>query len=101
MKKGDITLLRNLKEGDKFYFCDQNGRIKKTSTAYYVEGQYPKFKCTTVFAEMNILHSFTGPSIVPCEYVTGVENNQYVKVDDLHVLHVKHTLGYGDDEYDY
>ena len=102
MCKGKITLLRNLKEGDKFHFCDQNGRIKG-SDAYYVEGQYPKFHCTTVFAEHNINHYFTGrTSDVDCECVTGVEDTQYAKVDDCAVLHVRHELHFGDNnDYDY
>ncbi len=98
MCKGKITLLKHLKEGDKFQFCEKDGRIKKQAP-YYVEGQYPKFGCTTVFAEHNINHYFTGkPSDVDCENVTGVENNQYVKILDCAVLHVKHNLHYGIDD---
>lgn len=98
MCKGKITLLRNLKEGDKFHFCDQSGKIK-SSEAYYVEGQYPKFHCTTVFAERNITHYFNGaPSSVDCECVTGVENSQYVKIDECAVLHVKHNVVFGEED---
>lgn len=102
MCKGKITLLRNLKEGDKFQFCDQTGKLKST-TEYYVEGQYPKFRCTTVFAEHNITHYFNGrTSNVDCDKVTGVENIQYVKIVECAVLHVEHCVHYGnDDEYDY
>lgn len=102
MCKGKVTLLRNLNEGDKFYFCDQNGRIKNSATAYFVEGQYPKFKCTTVFAEKNINHYFSGKnSDVNCHNVTGVENNQYVKIEECNVLHVHHTLSWGHDNDEY
>ena len=101
MCKGKVTLLKNLKEGDKFYFCDQTGK-QKSAAAYYVEGQYPKFHCTTVFAEHNVTHYFNGnPSDVDCENVTGVENNQYVKIIECAVLHVHHVVRFGNDEYDY
>ena len=98
MCKGKITLLRNLKEGDKFQFCDQTGKIK-SHKEYYVEGQYPKFGCTTVFAEMYINHFFSGRnSNVDCKNVTGVEDKQYVKVIDCGVLHVSHELHFGEDD---
>lgn len=76
--KPRITLLANLEEGDKFYFAEENGKLKNT-TPYYVEGQYPKFHCTTVCAEHNIKPCSSGNG-QHMTMVTGVEDVQWVQI---------------------
>lgn len=92
--KPNITKLALLNEGDKFLFVNENGSLK-TERAYFVEGQYPKFKCTTVFAEKNIQHNvaaFDGE--IECKNITGVENSQKVMILEQNVLHVEHGIFY-------
>ena len=71
-----VTLLANLSEGEKFQFANENGTLK-SDREYFVEGQYPKFNCTTVFAKDRIETSRTGDKCT--EMVTAVENDQWVR----------------------
>ena len=97
MKRGQITQLRYLKDGDHFEFIDTKGK-RKGACDYYVEGQYPKFGCTTVYASCHIWHSFSGPSTVDCKDITGVENNQLVRLLDEATWHIKHVIAFNDEE---
>ncbi len=97
MKRGQITQLRYLKDGDHFEFIDAQGK-RKGACDYYVEGQYPKLKCTTVYASCHIWHSFSGPSTVNCKDITGVENNQLVRLLDEATWHIKHVIAYNNEE---
>ena len=100
MKRGQITQLRYLKEGDHFEFIDTQGKRKGTCD-YYVEGQYPKFRCTTVYASCHIWHSFSGPSTVEGKDITPVENTQLVKLLDEATWHINHVIAFNDEDNDY
>ena len=78
-----IKKLSELKEGDKFYFCTENGNTA-SSNNYFVEGQYPKFGCTTIFPEYAIVPIRFSPlrGLKQIEHVTAVANNQYVMTLD-------------------
>lgn len=88
--KPRITLLANLEEGDKFYFAEENGKLKNT-TPYYVEGQYPKFHCTTVCAKHNIKPCSSGNGL-HMTMVTGVEDVQWVQIIQEHAIHTCHKV---------
>ena len=94
-RQKDIRLLKQLKEGDKFRFLSSDAQwisLQKRIIArdYYVEGQYPKFHCTTVCAAENIQ---------PCRdnsqhmtMVTGVEDNQKVVLIKANAIHTCHKV---------
>lgn len=84
-----ITLLANLLEGDKFQFANEDGTLK-SERMYYVEGQYPKFHCTTVCAENNIEKCKDGG--LHMTTVTGVEDIQWVKFVQEEVIHICHKV---------
>lgn len=83
-------MLHLLDEGDKFQFANEDGTLK-SERMYFVEGQYPKFSCTTVCAETNI---------EPCRHndgqhmkmVTGVEDCQWVHLVTEHAIKVCHKV---------
>lgn len=73
--KTNKNLLKYAKEGDEFVFF-KNGTINPTR--YIVEGQYPKFGCTTVSRVDKIKSHIThGRTLGP---VTAVENNQEIRM---------------------
>ena len=92
-----ITQLKNLKDGDKFYFCKEDG-TPASSTNYYVEGQYPRFGCTTIFPEYAIKPIRFNPlrGLKQIEHVTAVNNDQYVMPleEFLDITHVVNEDNY-------
>lgn len=92
--KQQITLLSNLDEGDEFIFVEEqrNGQYKpKNNTHYYVEGQYPKFHCTTVCAKHNIKPCSSGNG-EHMTMITGVENIQWVQIVKEQAIHICHKV---------
>ena len=90
MKKyTNITLLGNLLEGDKFQFANEDGTLK-SERIYFVEGQYPKFHCTTVFGEHSIEKCKDGG--LHTNMVTGVESDQWVRFIQEEVVHTCHKV---------
>lgn len=93
--KVNVTMLSLLDEGDKFQFANEDGTLK-SERIYYVEGQYPKFNCTTVVAEHNIepcmsfgLYKDKGEH---AKVVTGVEDTQWVHLVTRHSIHFCHKV---------
>ena len=93
MSKHQTTLLGNLLEGDKFQFAHENG-TPKSDRIYYVEGQYPKFGCTTVIQEQNIRKCNSGG--LHATMVTGVESDQWVNFIQEEVIHVCHKVTFNE-----
>lgn len=102
-KTGQITQLRNLKEGDEFYFVNYEKKVKNLSgtdrdkyvlnaTTYYVEGQYPKFHCTTVCRKSNVKPCSSGG--LHMTQVTGVEDTQEVRLVNAGIIHTCHKVTY-------
>lgn len=69
------NLLKYLQEGDEFVFW-KNGTINPTR--YIVEGQYPKFHCTTISRVENIQkHIVHGRCLGK---VTAVKDDQEIRL---------------------
>ena len=84
-EKHIYTQLKYLSSGDRFAFVKPNGARVGT---YFVEGQYPKFKCTTVI-NINNIHQNDKDSFYTKD-VTAVENDQVVfllKKNDIKTFH--------------
>lgn len=82
-----MQILKNLKEGDKFIFP------AKPDTPYFVEGQYPKFGCTTVCKASNIEPCSSGNG-EHMTMVTGVNDKQEVKLIKSNAIHICHKVKY-------
>ena len=90
MSKVRVTMLHLLDEGDRFQFANEDGTLK-SERMYYVEGQYPKFGCTTVCAETNIEPCRSGEG-QKMRMVTGVEDAQWVHLVTEHAIDVCHKV---------
>lgn len=90
--KHKVTLLSNLEEGDKFQFANEDGTLKSTRE-YFVEGQYPKFNCTTVCAKDNIKPCSSGNG-QNLSMVTGVEDYQWVRFLPDQKIDICHKVKY-------
>ena len=81
-----MQTLRQLKEGDPFVFPN------KPNTLYYVEGQYPRFHCTTVCKLSNIEQCKDGG--LHATMVTGVDDRQLVAVRRAKRIHICHKVNF-------
>lgn len=92
MKKRPIIYkLSELKPEDSFYFCDENGN-RKSNTMYFVEAQYPKFGCTTIFAKNKITLAPNKNHYINQYNITAVENNQYVDISEKTYIGIWHQI---------
>lgn len=99
-RQKDIRTLRELKEGDKFRFLSSDTdwiplKNRIIARDYFVEGQYPKFHCTTVCAAQNI-RPCNPDSIYDASkhmtMVTGVEDRQKVVLIKANAIHICHEV---------
>jgi len=88
--KTPVTLLRHLHEGDEFYFIKRNKKEVVSKESFIVEGQYPKFHCTTVCRKSHITPCSSGG--LHMTMVTGVEDTQEVKVIEQNMAHICHKV---------
>lgn len=88
--KVKVTMLHLLDEGDRFQFANENGTLK-SNKIYYVEGQYPKFHCTTVCGDHNIVPC-CGGECKCMNVVTGVEDTQWVHLVKKHAIDICHEI---------
>lgn len=99
-RRKDIRLLRELKEGDKFRFLKSQAewiplKNRIIPKDYYVEGQYPKFHCTTVCAADNITPCHPESTFDASKHmimVTGVNDNQEVVLIKTNAIHICHKV---------
>lgn len=87
-EKHIYTLLKYLSEGDCFSFVNKDGTRKPGD--YYVEDQYPKFGCTTVINDTNIIEY--GKDTYSTNQVTAVENDQVVFLWQKKSIRTKHVI---------
>ena len=88
--KANTTMLHLLDEGDKFQFANEDGTVK-SKCMYYVEGQYPRFKCTTICNA-----TFIGPDSFGNEQVanivTAVDDTQWVILVTKKAVRFNHKI---------
>lgn len=87
------TLLKYLKEGDEFKFYNDvewmpfGNRLSIHN--YYVEGQYPYHKCTTICRKADIRPCGTGLHMTN---VYSVDNDALVIVVKRQAIHICHKV---------
>ncbi len=87
-----VVLLKDLKEGDEFFFVRKHNSYNGvwSPDSYYVEGQYPKFHCTTVCRKSNVKPCSSGGFHMT--RVTGVEDTQPVRLLNKEIIHTCHKV---------